>query len=72
VALNGCPSATAGKNNRQKHFVVDCEAVIVGIADSAFLDRGRGTGWAMGATVSVINVIPVALLRDTSLPLSAA
>jgi ATP-dependent DNA ligase len=30
VALNGCPSATAGKN-RQKHFVIDGEAVIVGI-----------------------------------------
>jgi hypothetical protein len=36
------------------------------------LDRGRGTGLATGATVSVISVIPVASRQDSSLPLSAA
>jgi hypothetical protein len=29
---------------------------------AGFLDRGRGTGLATGATVSVISGVPVALL----------
>ncbi|MET4152944.1 hypothetical protein ABIC07_003463 [Bradyrhizobium sp. RT9a] len=39
---------------------------------SALLDRGRGTGLATGATVSVISVIPAASQRDSSLSLPAA
>jgi hypothetical protein len=40
-----------------------CSASAEALTVSALLDRGRGTGFATGATVSVISVIPAVRRR---------
>jgi hypothetical protein len=48
-----------------------CSANADAVTVAGFLDRGRETGLATGATVSVISVIPVASRQDTPIAVSA-